>query len=498
MASRHHRPVVRAASLAAALALAIPLAPLAASASKATTATTVRGTVVATNTARHTLVVAAGHTVDTVRFASASAVARIALGTRVTVRASRLADGTFRSLSLRARGRVRTAMVHGTVVSATATELLISGGGSVIDVNRGRAAVAPRPGRHAHSSSPAQLGAGADVSVDVSIQPTGLDATTVTQTGQSNIIDLEGVLSNVSATALTVTVENGAITTVQIPASIVIPSSIVAGDTVELLTAYANGSFTLVTITTDQVAATQTTQGVSQSPTTTGYIEAEGTVVAASATSLTIQPGDGAAPMGFVVPSTVSDAAAVVGTRIHVSATDVAGVLTLVSIQVPQSEGEGNGNGATTTQTEGLVVSVAAPTTSAAGTLVVQPGDSVAPISFVVPVGTDVSSIAVGSRVHVTGYFDTANANALTLQSFRVQQPEGDQGGQTNTVKTDGTVISNANGQLSLLPNDHATPLTFIVPATVDASAFIAGTQVTVVATLVNNALTVSSITSND
>ena len=239
MASRYHRPVARAASLAAALALTIPLAPLAASASKATTATTVHGTVVATNTQRHTLVLASGHAVDTVRFASASAVARVALGTRVTVRASRLADGTFKAVSMRAQGHARTAMVHGTIVSATASELLVSGGGSVVAVNRGSAATATHPGRHAHASGPASLGAGAEVSVDVSIQPTSLDATTVTQTGQSNFVDLEGTLQGVVAAqngvaaSLTIAVENGATTTVQVPASITIPSTIVAGDTVD-------------------------------------------------------------------------------------------------------------------------------------------------------------------------------------------------------------------------------------------------------------------------
>ncbi len=504
MASRYHRPVARAASLAAALALTIPLAPLAASASKATTATTVHGTVVATNTQRYTLVLASGHALDTVRFASASAVARVALGTRVTVRVSRLADGTFKAAALRAQGHARTAMMHGTIVSATASQLLVSGGGSVVAVNRGGAAAATHPGRHAHSSGPASLVAGAEVSVDVSIQPTGLDATTVTQTGQSNLVDLEGTLQTMVAAAngapgsLTIAVESGAVTTVQIPASITIPSTIAVNDTVELLTAYAGGTFTLVTITADNVAATQTMQGVSQSPTPAGYIEAEGTVVTASATSLTIQPGEGAAQMTFSVPSTVSDAAAVVGTRVHVLATDVAGVLTLASVQVHQSEGEGHGIGAMTTQTEGLVVGVPNASTGT-NTLLVQPGDGVAPVSFVVPNTVDVSAISIGARVHVTGYFDSTNSNALTLKSLRVQQPDGEQGGQTNTVKTDGTFVGVTNGVLSILPSDQATQMQFNVPTGfVLASNISSGSKVTVVATLVTNVLTVSNITLND
>ncbi|MHB8334326.1 MAG: hypothetical protein ACYDEH_05445 [Acidimicrobiales bacterium] len=512
MATKYHKPVARAASLAAALALTIPLAPLAASASKSTTATAVRGTVVATNTARHTLVLAAGRAMDTVRFQTAGAVAKVALGTRMTVRASRLADGTFKALSTHAQGRVDRTTLHGTVVSAAATQLVLSAGGSTFSVDRGSAVatVASKgsKGRQSHASG-ASLGVGTDVRVGVIVRPTGLDATSITETGQSGFIGLEGTLASVSATSLVINVQDGATTTVMIPSSITIPPTIKATDQVELLAAYANGTFTLVTITDDSIAANQSNDGVSTDQNGAGYIQAEGLVMAytpaASGTttgSLIVQPGDGVAAMTFAVPGTVTATGLQIGSRVHVTATVSGTTLTVVSVRVQQSEGEGNGS--MTTQTEGLVLTVAASTATAPGSLEVQPGDGVTPVSFVVPVGLDVSSIASGARVHVTGTFVNGQ---LTLQSFRVQQSEGNQGGPSGIVQIDGTVsglvgTSGAVGSLTILPSDGATPVTISIPAALDTatliSTYVGGMHVSVTATMVNNLLTLVSIAPND
>ncbi len=511
MATKYHKPVARAASLAAALALTIPLAPLAASASKATNATTVQGTVVATNTARHTLVIAAGNAMDTVRFASAGAVAKVALGTRLTVRASRLADGTFKALASHARGRVDRAMIHGTVVSDVASNLVLSTGASTVAVDHASAVVtAAKAGRHSHASG-SSLGVGTDVRVGVIIRPTSLDATSVTETGLSGFIGLEGTLltlpSSASPTTLTIAVEDGANTAVTIPSSITLPPTINVGDQVELLTSWANNVFTLVTITDDSIAATQSTDGVSMDQNGAGYIQGEGLVTgystATSPASLTVQPGDGAAAMTFSVPSTVTVPVGLqVGSRVHVTGTLSGTTLTAVSIRLQQIEGEGNGS--MTTQTEGLVTVI--PTTTSA-TLTVQPGDGAAPVTFVVPssLTADVSSIAVGARVHAVGFFDATNNNALTLQSVRVQQPEGDQGGQggqggqSSVVHVDGTFVSLVGEVLTIQPNDQAAQMTFTV-----ASGFIlpAGivdtTPVTVTATMVGTVLTFVNIAPND
>ncbi len=491
----------RVATVAAALVIAAPFASLPASASTRASARalTVRGTVVATDAARHTVVLSAGRAMDTIRFATASPAERLALGTRVRVVAIRLADGTFRELRLRVTGRARAALVHGTVVSDTTSELLVSGGGSVVAV--------ARTGRHAHAYG-FEPTTGAVVNVGVTIHRTGLDESTINQTGQSSLIGLEGTLTSVSATSLVIAVEDGANTTVQIPASITLPSTIVATNQVELQVAYANGIFTLVTITDDSLAANQAGNGVNQNQGGDNAIEVEGLVVSATASSLIVQPGDGVAAVTFSVPSSVSDAAATTGARVHATGVLVNGVLTLTSVRVQQPEGD-QGNGAPTTQTEGIVMSVVAPNSSnnppTAGSLTVQPGDQGAPVIFSVPVGVDVSAVSGGDRVHATGTFVNG---VLTLVSVRVQQSEGDQGnqgnGQSSSLSVDGTFISfvpgtnGADGTLVVLPSDQAGSLSISVPTSVNVANFTAGDQVHVDATLQNNVLTLTDITVND
>ncbi len=507
MATKYHKPVARAASLAAALALTIPLAPLAASAAKSPPGAAVRGTVIATNAARHTLVVSTGRAVDTVRFANAGAVATVALGSRVAMRASRLADGTFKERSMRVWGHARRTTIRAAVVSSSATQLVLSTGTSTLLVNRASAvATVAKSGRHSHASS-STLGVGAEVRVSLDIQPTGLDATSITDMGQSGFVGLEGTLASVTPAngtipgSLVINVEAGATTTVTIPSSIAIPSTIAVNDAVELLTSFAGGTFTLVTITDDSIAANQASNGVSTDQNNAAYVEAEGLVTsytaATSATvpgTLTVQPGDGVAAMTFSVPFNEPVSSTLqVGSRVHVTANVTGGTLTAVTIQVQQPEGEGNGS--MTTQTEGMVIGLP---TSGSSTLVVQPGDGRTSISFAVPAGMDVSSITSGAKIHVTGVFVNG---VLTLQSFKIQQSDGGQGnGQPDSAHFDGVVVSDIAGQLVLLESDGAGTVTITVPSSLQALAatFVAGVHVTATATMQSNVLTLTNIVANN
>ncbi|MDE2282024.1 MAG: hypothetical protein KGJ92_04545 [Actinomycetales bacterium] len=526
MATKFHRPVARAASLAAALALTIPLAPLAASAAKSPVALAVRGTVVDTNAARHTLVISNGSAMDTVRFANPRVVATVALGTVVTVRASRLADGTFRALSLRAQGHANHTTIHGTVVSATAKTLVLSTGASTIAVNHGSAvSTVAKTGRKSHDSS-SLPGVGTDVSVGVTIGQSGLDETSVTDLGQSGFIGLEGTLASVSTGTggvggtLVINVEDGATTTVTIPTSITIPSTIKASDTVELLTSYAGGVFTLVTITDDSIAATQTTSGVSTDQNNAGYLEAEGLVTSITPTtgspitSFTLQPGDGAAAMTFVVDTTTAVMGTLqVGSRVHVMATEsstsgttTTTTLTAVSVRVQQPEGEGYGW--MTTEAEGQVQSYVAVSGATNGSLTILSGDSATPMAFVVTPTTDVQGTPTPTAlVHVRA---TVSGTTLTAVSIRVQQPEGDQGnqnnqgGQSDLTHIDGsfvsyTAVAGSTGTLSITPNGATSPVMIVVPTTYTTPiTFTAGTQITVTVTSVASVLTLVTIAPND
>ncbi len=532
MAFKYQRPVARAASLAAALALTIPLAPLAASAAKSSVAVAVRGTVVDTNSARHTLVIATGKATDTVRFSNPRVVAKVALGTVVMVRASRLADGTFRAMSLRAQGHANHTTIHGTVVSATAKGLVLSTGTSTIAVTHGNAvSTVAKTGRKSHDSS-SLPGVGTDVSVGVNIGQSGLDETSVTDLGQSGFVGLEGTLASISTgtvasgttpatgPSLVINVEDGAATTVMIPPSITIPSTIHAGDTVELLTSYSGGVFTLVTITDDSIAATQTSNGVSTDQSNAGYIEAEGIVTAITPitgspiTSLTVQPGDGVAAMTFVVDTgTTMLGTPQVGSRVHVMATEstVGTVSTLTAVTVHVQQAEGEGYGFMSTEAEGLVQSYLPAQGATNGSLTILSGDSATPMTFVVTSATDVQGTpAAPGLVHVKA---TVSGTTLTAVSIRVQQPEGDQGNQNNqgtqtdTTHIDGAFISdtpvtNVTGVASSLviqPSDSATPVTIFVPTTFTTPiTFTAGAQVNATVTSSGGTFTLVDIVPND
>ncbi len=481
-------PVTRAA-LVAALVVGVGSLPMAAGASsrdhaKARSSLSVSGTVVATNASRHTLVVAQHNSLTTLRVKSASAT-HVAVGKHVLARATRLSDGTDRVLSMRVRGVQRRVRFHAVVVAASATSLTVSGGNSVVTL--------ARTARRAHdsgSSNPTGTpGVGEIVSVDAQLGSQGFDDLSTSTVGTASLISLEGTLSAVSATSLSITSEGGVTTTVSIPSSITLSSMIQAGQEAELMASYSTGAFTLVTLSVDN-SATVASQGVSQFG-NENQIEVEGLVVASSTTSLTIQPGDGASPITLVVPSTVDLSNATVGAFVHAHATLVNNVLTLTEISVEDSSSIES----TTTEVEGVVV------TNAAGTMTIQTENSATPVSITVPTTMDVSAAIPGARVHVVASIDPSTG-LLTLVRLHVQQPEGDMSG---AVVLEGSVVSvtpaasaTTAASLVIQPGDGAAPVTVSVASGVDLTGIVAGLQVKVAASLVSGVLTASSVKVSD
>ena len=434
-------------------------------------ATTVQGTVVSENHARHTLVVVLrSGALRTLRFSTSR---RVALGAQISSRATKLGDGTLRATSLSVHAKSHSVRVHATVIATHGRRLELSGGGSSFAVTR--------TGVSSHSSTSTPV-AGEIVNVTVDFQNGSLDETSIQDVGTTSMIGLEGVLASISSTSLTINVDEGATTTVAIPTSITLPSTIAAGDQVELLVAYANQAFSLVTIVDDQSAATNSSTGVTESDQNqNSAIEVEGIVVAADATSLTIQPGDNAAPITVAVPSTLTLAPVVIGDRVHAVADMVATTLTLVSLDVQAPEGD---QGQTlTTEAEGQVVAVSATS------LVVQPNDQASPVSFTVPASVDVSSIVVGDQVHASG---TLDGGVLTLTEFEVQGQDGSQNGD-NTTEVDGVVTAVSPTSLTVLPGDQGAAVTIAVPSTVDVSSIAVGEKIHTSDSIMSGTLTLVS-----
>ena len=234
-----------AVALVAACAVALPAAAAAAKPKLAAKPVTVRGVVVARQQARGTLVVAtAKGAVATLRTSAARRV-----GARIAVRATQLADGTYGAGSVTGRGTARRARVHGVVVSSAKGRLVLSAGGSVFSVGRARVLSA------VGGSGDPQPGSVVNATLSIDSSNGTVAESNVQQVGQASLVSLEGTISSLASGSLVLAAEAGAVTTVAIPSSIVLPSTIAAGDRVELLAQFAAGAFTLVSIQDDHAAA---------------------------------------------------------------------------------------------------------------------------------------------------------------------------------------------------------------------------------------------------
>ena len=433
-----------------------------------------RGVVLARNAARHTLVISHGvQGARTLRLSSSSAINAVALGTEIRARATKLGDGTFKVATLARDGSSRHARLRATVVSTASGRMTLSSGASVLSVNASA--------RSAHDSASGTAQSGDVVEVSVSIGANGLDETALQNVGTTNLIELQGTLTAVSATSITLAVEEGALTTIGVPASLTLPSAIAVGNQVEVLVDYSNATFTLVTISNDDAAASSSSAGVSSSEDgQQGLVQIEGLVVAANTTSVTIQAGDQASPVLLAVPTTLDVSTLTVGARVHAEADLVGGVLTLVNFQVQTNEGDQGQS--MSTEVEGIVVSVS-PTS-----LVVQPGDQATSVTLVVPTTLDVSSIVAGDRVHASGEII---GGVLTLSDFHVQGPEDANG--TMTTEVDGTVSALSATSLTIQPGDNASPLTLAVPTSLNIAAIQLGDEIHATATLVSGVLTITN-----
>ena len=498
----------------------------------ATKVSSVRGIVVARDLLRHSLVVSSSvGLVRTVRLASERATRRVRVGSEVASRVVALGDGTFHARSLKTVGRASRAKVRGTVVRETARGILLSAGGSVFVVrDHAKSGASARHVRSHISPTGAALVPGDVVEATVSYGASGAQESTgqlsaIQQLGQTGVIGLDGVLSSInstpgtatgtsgaSATSITIAVDQGALTTVAIPPSISLPSTIVAGDRIEVIAAYANQAFTLITIRDDSLAASATGQGASQGASSdtnpsasqgsnpgagqasnTGggvqnqAIDAEGYVVTATATTLVLQPGDGASTISFAIPSTLTTPTLTPGAQVHATGVLVAGTLTLTSVTVQQPQGDqGNSTSLGSTEVTGTV------STLTTTTLTVQPAGSGAPVTFAIPTGMSLTNIVLGGAVDATG---ALVSGVLTLTTAKVpDSATGDQGNSTSLGSTEvtGTVSTLTTTTLTVQPAGSGAPVTFAIPTGMSLTNVVLGGAVDATGALVSGVLTLS------
>jgi hypothetical protein len=214
-----NRPL-RAVIAATALLGAVPAAA---------SADTVKGTVVARDAARGTIVTAgSGGAVSTLRVAKP---ASFKPGARVRATATPLADGTYRGAGVKRLGRGKAATVRGTLVRRSGRELVLTAGSSTFAVRTARPAVSGAPG--------------ALVSAKLKVVKGRLTAHRVRLSGQAVTLEIEGTIASFDGATLQIAVEAPGTVPVAVPAGVELTAG--TGDEVELTVAVGAG-FTLLAV----------------------------------------------------------------------------------------------------------------------------------------------------------------------------------------------------------------------------------------------------------
>jgi hypothetical protein len=261
----------------------------------------VKGTVVAKDVQRGTLVTAArSGAVTTLR---TTGIKRYRVGQRIAAAAAARPDGTFAASGKvqRRKGTARTARVRATVVQRAGGRYLLSAGSSTFAIGRrgaGAAAAAPQPG---------------DIVVaDVRLGGNGATGARVKTVGQAAMLEVEGILLGSADGVLRLAVEKRGEVAVTVPEGQQISAA--PGDEIEaIVSVEADGTFTLVSVRGED----DSQDGGLDFDAEKGSVDAEGVVGALSETSLTVDAGGGAS-LTCAVPAGTSLGGLAVGDDVAV------------------------------------------------------------------------------------------------------------------------------------------------------------------------------------
>lgn len=300
-------------------------AALVAAAPAAAAPTAWKGVVVAKDVKRGTVVTASANGV--VRTTRSPKARSLKLGQRLDVRASALADGTFKALSVKASGRAKTARVKAVVVRYQKAQrrLLVSAGGSTFALSRARAA------RTLSSTSETSPRAGDQIAATVSLTGTTPQATSVTTTGHLGMLEVEGIVTKIAPGSIELIVAKAGFVTLAVPATLTLPASLAVFDEVKAHVAVGtDGKLSLLSIQSDDETH-RDDDGVDFHD-DDGELEVTGTITALTATSVTVSPGAAATAVTCSFDKPLTGFA--VGDRVEIECkAGTAGALVLTEIE---------------------------------------------------------------------------------------------------------------------------------------------------------------------
>lgn len=253
-----------------------------------------RGSVVAKDASRKAFVTASPDGVmRTVR--APRSFDRVRVGQRVAVRAGRLADGTFRAVSVRVLGRSAGASIRGFVVreQRRLARVLVSGGGTVFAIRTGRGLSMPEE---------ETLDPGDEIVCRAKLEADGdVECDEIEEVDEVDAIELEGIFLDRGERLLRLAVLRHGLVIVSIPDGVNLPAY-KPGDKIHILVAIdAEGRFRLIGTHKDGWEK----DDVYEYDEKEGELTVYGTIVALDAASVSVRHKYSATAVSCAVPAGV-------------------------------------------------------------------------------------------------------------------------------------------------------------------------------------------------
>lgn len=320
------------------LLLSITAGLLVAAAPASAAPTTVwKGVVVAKDVKRGTVVTASANGV--VRTARSPKARSLRVGQRLDVRATALADGTFKAAAVNAKGRAKSAKVKAVVVRWQKAQgrLLVSAGSSTFALSRHASRTLASSSEHAPQP-------GDQITATVNLTTATPTATSVSTVGRLGMLEVEGILTKIEAGSIELIVAKAGFVTLALPAGFVLPAGLAQFDEVKAHVAVGtDGKLTLLSVQSDD-EGDRDHDGVDVDD-ENGELEVNGKITALSDTSITVTPGSSASPVTCALAKPLTGFAVNDRVELKCAASGTAGALTLAKIKHEDDDNDDHDDG---------------------------------------------------------------------------------------------------------------------------------------------------------
>jgi hypothetical protein len=423
---------------------------------------TFQGIVIAKSAKRHALVTASKNgTVRTVR--GPRAFRKIGLGAVVSVRATKLPDGTFAARGVRKIGLGKRARVRASVVKRSQRMLYLSAGHSVFSL-------ALRKG------AGATLRAGDRISATASVGRAQLFCDDAKPIGHDDEVELEGIYLSTDDDVLSLAVHGRGLVKVTIPGGFDLPE-LNAGDEIWLLaTVEPDGTFTLVSLDNED-ADDEGGDGDDGVDMGDNWFAVTGVLSSLSSTSVAVDVERHPEPVRCSVPPSVDLSGFSVGQVVEMACKLVEGRFVLVKLRSKTAEIPGDG--ASYLDLKGFIAYLDATKVAVGASSVASVMHESASATCAVKPGEDLRGFAVGDFVEIQCKY-SASLGKYVLYSLSSDHAtlRFEDGQLKQWFELNGLVSALTSTYVAVEVAHHAEPVQCSLPAGMDLRGFTVGDAV--------------------